>query len=87
MIAILSSVLLLSVPLIQSIHIARAQPNAKDQKAGAGATGDTKTGQEVNQKSKCSKGAKCIQTATNILCTHSICIFGTLTPFIYPVPH
>jgi hypothetical protein len=85
-IAILASVLLLSMSLILPTQVARAQPHTKDQKKD-GATGDTKTGQEVNQNSKCSKGAHCIQTSTNILCTHSVCIFGSITPFIYPAPH
>lgn len=84
-VAILASVLLLSVSLILPAQAARAHPDTKDRKAGA--SGDSKTGQELNQNSRCSKGAQCIQTATNILCTHSVCIFGSITPFIYPVPY
>ena len=86
MIAILATVLLLSVSLILPTQAAaRAQPHTKDQKTGA--SGDSKTGQELNQNSKCSNGAQCIQTATNILCTHAVCIFGSMTPFIYPIPY
>jgi hypothetical protein len=86
MVAILASALLLSVALIVPTQIALAHSNTKDQKASA--TGDSKIGQEVNQRGKCiGTNANCIQTATNILCMHSICIFGSVTPFIYPIPH
>jgi hypothetical protein len=85
MIAIPASVLLLSVSFLLPMQVAQAHSHTKDLKADA--TGNTKTGQEVNQKSRCSDGANCIQTATNILCTHATCIFGAVTPFIYPVPY
>lgn len=85
MIAILASVLLASVSLILPIQIVQADSHTKDQKDNA--QGNTKTGQKVNQKSGCSDGAYCIQTATNILCTHAICIFGSPTPWKLPTPY
>jgi hypothetical protein len=85
MIAILASVLLVSVSLILPIQIVQADSHTKDQKDNS--QGNTKTGQKVNQKSECSDGANCIQTATNILCTHAICIFGSPTPMKLSIPY
>ncbi|MGB6673208.1 MAG: hypothetical protein WBE34_12305 [Candidatus Nitrosopolaris sp.] len=43
-----------------------------------------RTNQEINQLNQCTNGASCWNYAQNILCVHSTCIFGAVTPFLMP---
>jgi hypothetical protein len=43
-----------------------------------------RTNQENNQLNQCTNGASCWNYAQNILCLHSTCIFGDVTPFLMP---
>ena len=43
-----------------------------------------RTNQDINQLNQCTNGASCWNYAQNILCLHSTCIFGAVTPFLMP---